>query len=196
MKNLFLDISFPKNFCNFYKHSVEFFTNLQIAKNGSESRLVLSDVGRSKFILEEAIFSEEKVQEIWAFFNLVKGRGHSFRFLDEKDNKAENQDLLKTEDGIFLCKTYTVCGLSVVRKITKPIKNELKITTQNGILQESKDYDVDYKTGEIFLKSNVFSPKASFKFDIEMRFDSDELIIMQDKFGNFIIKNLILTEVL
>jgi uncharacterized protein (TIGR02217 family) len=196
MKNLFLDISFPKSFCNFYKHSVEFFTNLQIAKNGSESRLILSDFGRSKFILEEAIFPESKVNEIWAFYCLVKGRGHSFRFLDEKDNQAENQDLLTTEDGIFLSKTYLICGLPFVRKITKPIKNELKITTQNGILEESKDYEANYQTGEILLKSNIFSLKASFKFEIEVRFESDELVITRDKFGNFIIKNLILTEVL
>ena len=196
MKNLFLDISFPRNFCNFYKHSVEFFTNVQIAKNGFESRLILSDFGRSKFILEETIFPQEKIEEIWTFFKIVKGRGHSFRFLDESDYKAESQNLLLVENSLFLCKTYSFGGLSFTRQITKPLQNSVAIIAQDELLEEGKDYEVNYQTGEVFLKSNIFSPKASFNFEVEVRFENDELAIMRDKFDNFILKNLILTEVL
>jgi uncharacterized protein (TIGR02217 family) len=199
MNDLFLDISFPASECIFNQHSIEFFTNLQIAKNGFETRLILSDFGRNKFILEEAIFAKEKVLEICNFFKLVKGRGYSFRFLDETDYTAYNQTLIKTPNGgYFLQKSYKIGKMFTSKAITKPIVGSVEIFAENEILTEGRDYDVNYQTGEIFLNPSLKALfiTSSFKFELEVRFESDELQIMRDKFGNFVIKNLILTEVL
>jgi uncharacterized protein (TIGR02217 family) len=196
MKNLFLDISFPVSLCNFYASSIEFFTNVQIAKNGFESRFILSDFGRRKFKLEEEIFSPEKVLEILTFFQLAKGRGFSFRFLDKLDFQGKNENLTEAEGVFYLTKSYQIQGKELKRLITKPQNGKVEIFSSGEKLTEGKDFKVDYLTGKIVFFNHFLDVKTYFDFDVEVRFENDEILVEQDKSGNLTLKNLILTEVL
>ena len=199
MKDLFLDCNFPQEGCLFLKHSVEFFTNVQTAKNGRETRMILSEFGRSKFKLEESILQLEKINEIYQFFKIAKGRGLSFKFFDELDFKAEEEHLtMEDGGGFFLLKTYQYKNYSLKKRISKPKKGSLVVKSNGLTLAEGKDYGVNYQTGEIAFVNNyldVASVVASFDFDIEVRFENDELFIQKDYFGNFYLQNLSLIEV-
>ena len=200
MKDLFLDCNFPQEGCFFIRHSVEFFTNVQTTKNGYETRVILSEFGRSKFKLEESILQPEKINEIYKFFKIVKGRGFSFRFFDELDNKLEDGILLQDDsEKLFLLSTFEYKNYSLAKKITKPKKGTVVIKNGDITLCESKDYIVHYQTGEVTLMNdglNLRDIKCSCNFDIEVRFESDELLIQKDSFGNFYIQNLSLIEVI
>ncbi len=196
MTDLFLDIRFPSQNCIFLRQSIEFFTNVQIAKNGFETRMILEEAGKNKFLLEETILHNNTITEICNFFKIVKGRGFSFRFKDELDFKAENQNFIINEDGVFLCKKYEYQGYAFIKRITKPVKNTLQILSGDVPLTEGLDYTIDFSTGQIATEQDVNLLKAYFEFDLNVRFDADELLVQKDLDGNLFIKNLVLIEVL
>lgn len=123
MRELFLDVYFPQDSCVFERQEVEFFTNVQIAKNGFETRLILSDFGRSKFLLEEAIFHKQKIDEIFTFFKIVKGRGFSFRFLDEIDHVGQNEAFACIDGHFFYVRITNSANIFLV----KLLKNQGEI---------------------------------------------------------------------
>lgn len=201
MKNLFLDVEFPKGSCIFEKQLIEFFTVVQTSKNGFENRIILNEFGRSKYFLEDCIMHKAKITEICNFFKLVRGRGYSFRFFDDIDFRGTNEKIEFLQNGEFiLTRTYKV-GKEEFRKfITKPKPKSLILKFGDALLEEEVDFKIDYSSGILRfltrkLQENAFQIRAFFEFDIEVRFDADELKIVKDKFGNMALKDLILTEV-
>jgi uncharacterized protein (TIGR02217 family) len=199
IEDLFLDITFPEGLQGFEITSMEFFTVVQRGKNGAESRLILNKRGRIKYILETAILHPNKIEEVVNFFKIAKGRGHSFRFKDVNDFKVCGEGLIGNEDGVLsLCKTYAYETFEFKRIITKPRRNTIKLFDNNKLLKENEDYMIDYSTGTVtFMPKTPANPfvKAYFEFDIEARFEADELIIKRDSWGNLFLPSLIITEI-
>lgn len=197
----FLDLNFPTNICKFYKSSCEFFTIVQQAKNGKENRVILNSTGRNKFIHYGGVIKKSESETLFNFFKIVKGRGLSFRFFDENENIAENEPLKHIQNNIFqLCKTYSYQSYEDFKHITKPIENTLILQCDEEILLSNQDYNLEKNTGIItiinpnFLE-NANKIKAFFSYDLEARFEQDELKTTKDKFGNILLEEIIICEV-
>jgi uncharacterized protein (TIGR02217 family) len=202
MQELFLDINFPKKICHFERNIVEFFTIVQKAKNGSENRVILNDIGCMKYVIEGGMMKKSDIETISNFFRIVKGRGFSFRFFDENDNSAIDEILEKiSEDTYQLIKTYKFSDFLAKKNITKPIQNTVILKSEEGVLIENTDYIVQHLTGNIKILNpkflaNIQNIRATFNFDVEVRFENDELKISQDKFNNFYLNELTMTEII
>jgi uncharacterized protein (TIGR02217 family) len=200
MRELFLNCRFPQEGCNFLKHSVEFFTNVQMTKNGSETRVILNDFGKSQFKLEPHILSLEKINKIYHFFQITKGRGNSFRFFDSLDCNVKNGNLYKNENNqLFITKRYKYQNYFVDKVITKPVEDTVLIKHEEDLLYTNQDYKINYLTGEIIILNQNVNYENCFidcDFDIEVRFESDLLSIEKDYFGNYYFQNLSLIQVI
>jgi uncharacterized protein (TIGR02217 family) len=202
MQELFLDINFPKKICNFERNIIEFFTIVQKAKNGSENRVILNNVGCMKYVIEGGMMKKSDIETISNFFRIVKGRGFSFRFFDENDHTATGETLEKiTEDTYQLIKTYKFSDFTAKKNITKPTQNSVILKSGEDVLIENTDYIVQYLTGNIKILNtkflaNIENIRTNFHFDFEVRFENDELKVSQDKFNNFYLNELTLTEII
>lgn len=191
---MFINIHFSTFGLILNRKTTEFCTVLQTSQNGIENRLMLNSLGVNKYFFEEEFLKKKTIEEIYSFFKIAGGRANSFRFKDEFDYKALNE---RIEDN-QLTKTYEVQGRILKKPISKPRKDSLKIEYFNSFLEEEKDFIVDYNTGFIQFLSHFDAQnlKASFEFDTEVRFESDELFLEKDVFGNMFFKDLTLIEVL
>lgn len=200
MKELFLNCRFPQEECHFSKNSIEFFTNVQTTKNGSETRVILNELSKSKFKLNSNILNIEKIEILYQFFKISKGRGYSFRFFDKLDYKVSNGVLSINENNeIFITKRYSYQKYFVDKVITKPIENSVKIVHNGQVLIEKVDFKINYITGEVkFLNEdiNILNCNVDCNFDVEVRFESDTFLIERDCFGNYYLENLTLIEVI
>lgn len=175
--------------------SVEFFTLVQTAHSGMENRIPLNSLGVNKYLFEKEVLSEVKIKDIFAFFQIAKGRANSFKFSDYLDFQAFEETI---EESGQLTKSYFI-GQNLIKKpITKPRKNSVKIKYLSTILQEEVDFTVDYETGilQFLIEYEVAKLKVSFEYDYEVRFEHDDLKLEKDIFGNLIFNNLSLIEVL
>lgn len=174
----------------------QFSTDIITSSSGFEQRIINWSYPRAKYNLLQALETKEDIDELIKFFNIHKGRGHSFRFKDFCDFSVTKQKI-GVGDGktssYQLIKTYSLDQLSVDRKINKPVFNSLNIFLNN----KKTDFECDYEKGLITLKEvpelgEIIT--ASFEFDVEVRFDMDHLEVSPDPLHNY--KDISLIEVI
>lgn len=199
MESLFLDICFPKGIFPFYQSAIEFFTIIQTAKNGCETRLILNEIGRNKYEAHNLVVSKSEARFLSSFFHLAKGRGKSFRFKDELNFVAQDEILIPEQNKAQLFKTFTFDKFEYRKLVKFPLENSLCIyQNKNEILEKEKDYTLVPNSGIIDFKFNTQAKviKANFEFNIETRFDQDELLFTIDNNGRIIIPKLFLVEII
>ncbi|MDR1494460.1 MAG: DUF2460 domain-containing protein [Rickettsiales bacterium] len=198
---MFYEIRFPEEVSIKSKTTLEFDTNVLMSKNGKEYR-VPNRKCRMVYDIVGDLRTENDIDRIMNLFRLVRGRSIGFRYKDWLDFHVEKQ-ILARADGIStdfqLLKTYPnpVDGaLSYLREITKPVEDTVKVYIND---EETDQFEVNYSSGKI---STALMPdknalvKASFDFDVPVRFDTDRLEIrMQDRSAGEI-GNLRLVEIM
>ena len=195
----FLEIRFPESIAFNSSSILEFNTTIIKAKNGYEQRNINWNSNKMKFNIINGIKTKTELDELITFFRNVKGAGYGFRFKDFTDYQAENQYIGVGNGEIKefqLIKAYRVSdNIVYYRKITKPIISTVRVFI-NDI--ESKDFNIDLTTGLITLNiaPEIDSTiKASFEFDVPVRFENDIMEITMNSINSGNVKEIILAEI-
>lgn len=177
MKN-FSNQRFPTDISFGSSGGPRYSTDILTSNNGKEYRNANFLTGRNYYNINQTICNKDQLLRLISFFRAMRGRAIAFRFKDWLDYSAQGQ-LIAIADGVTsefqLIKTYAVDDIQEVRKITKPVKDTVKIYLNTSI---AGDYMVDYDQGLI----NFNNPPphgaritADFEFDIMVRFDIDQI---------------------
>lgn len=195
----FLEIRFPESIAFNSSSILEFNTTIIKAKNGYEQRNINWNSNKMKFNIINGIKTKAELDELITFFRNVKGAGYGFRFKDFTDYQAENQYIGVGNGEIKefqLIKAYRISdNIVYYRKITKPVISTVRVFI-NDI--ESKDFNIDLTTGLITLNTvpEIDSTiKASFEFDVPVRFENDIMEITMNSINSGNVKEIILTEI-
>lgn len=142
-----------------------------IAENagGYEYRDGLLVQPRGRWEVAHAARTPDKYEPLQAFFNIMRGRLHGFRFRDWSDYTVDAaESALVTIDGTHaqLAKRYTFDGETFDRKLVKVVSGSFAGTGGSGL-------SLDYNTGILTYSS---APSAfTCQFDVPARFDTDEM---------------------
>jgi uncharacterized protein (TIGR02217 family) len=139
-------------------------TNIVPMDSGFESRNVNWSASRAKYEVGLRAMGKADTDALLAFFRVVKGRAHGFRFRDWSDYRvgAGEGIVIQTAAGLQLAKLYASGDLQEARPISKP--------AGTVILSAGT---VDYATG--LVTGGSLSSTWTGEFDIPVRFDTDEM---------------------
>jgi len=184
-------------------------TEITQLASGREHRNTPHAKSRRRYNAGAGIKTLDELHDLTAFFEARMGQLHSFRFRDPLDFKSckpsetpsATDQIIGTGDGetlgFQLIKTYQDSGGSYVRLITKPIADSLLIAI-NATEIALADYSLNDLTGEIVFNSPPDTDaviSAGFEFDVQTRFDTDQLDLALEAFGAGQAANIPLIEV-
>ncbi len=169
----FIDVRFPVRVSMGAIGGPGFLTNIAIMESGAESRNQEWEWERGEWEVSQAAKLPVNYEPLQAFFRLVGGRAHSFRFKDWTDYICTSaQGFFVDSDGSpsgkQMVKRYTFGGFTVDRRITKPVHGTVII---QGVGSPS-DNGLDYSTGIVYGGSPT---SHSCEFDVCARFDTDKM---------------------
>ena len=163
-------------------------------KSGAESRNINWAKSRYRYDVGYGVRTQAQLYSLIEYFHAVAGKGHGFRYKDWSDwnssgdqthgaTVSDTDQTIGTGDGVEtdfqLIKTYTKGALSRSRTITKPESGTV-VVALNGTPQAS-GWSVDTATGIVTFTTppgNTVVVTAGYKFDVPVRFDTDELPVM------------------
>lgn len=181
----FIDINFPEDIAYGAVGGPEFFTEVVSSSSGFEKRNINWREPRNKYNLAPAIKTSEQLDSLIAFFRIMMGRAHAFRFKDWADFNLKNQ-IVAVGNGVEtkfqLIKKYNYGSMQVTRKITKPILNTLKILCGEKETKVNLDPNTGLFTFENPPEQNM-RISASCEFDVPVRFDCDYLATTIENYG-------------
>lgn len=163
----FKDVRFPPNISYNAVGGAGFSTNVVMTNGGSESRNQVWAYELSEWEVAHAARLPADWRPLQAFFRVMAGQAHTFRFKDWLDftaTAAEGLFVATAEaDEWQMIKRYTFGAQTVDRKITKPIS---AVTLVGG-------GTVDYTTGIV---TNATIPTSwAGQFDVHARFGTDKM---------------------
>lgn len=181
-----------------------FKTSIQTALSGIEQRIAEWDVARCEYDISYAVRGKaDLISEVIKLWRDRLGPAYPFRFKDWSDFEADNVNI-GTGDGAVaafqLIKSYSLVYV-VNRIIQLPVEDTVAITVAGVAKVETTDYTVDYSTGLVTFGAGDIPAatqvvRASFEFDVPVRFTDDVLKISMtmDDYGD--IPSIPLMEVL
>lgn len=180
----FIDARFPEKIAYSAEFGPSFRTDCVAVDSGQEQRnqkwersLLRANVGHVNKTLDETI-------ELDTFFRAVaKGKLNSFRVKDWKDYSAtvatgKAISIASSPATRFqLVKRYSVAGQLEDRYITKPVSGTISIYVSGVLKSSPADYTLDLSTGILVfaLAQSASNITWAGQFDIEARFDTDEM---------------------
>lgn len=184
---------FPERIGFHSTSSTQFNTDVIVLKNGFEHRNARWSHPLHHYDVSSGIKTETDLSAMHHFFNSVRGKFIGFRFKDWLDYTSSpvlgkpitaTDQVIAVGDGkqreFALIKTYSVGGLSQIRRIHKPVENTVMVAV-NGVVDLR--FTVNTITGLITLSEAEDPPQpgdrltAGFEFDVPCRFESDQLMI-------------------
>lgn len=164
--------------------SIPFYsTRIVSLDNGKEKRNVNWTKAKRRYTAVYANFTPAQFAELLQCFHAVQGSAYSFRFKDWMDYQADMVAIGNTPGAnttpVQLVKTYTFGANTQTRTITKPVAGTIAVYQDNGAgTFVLKAGTTDPTTG-LFTPSTAWTAgralKASFEFDVPVRFASDEM---------------------
>jgi uncharacterized protein (TIGR02217 family) len=198
--NGFLDIQFPSEIAYGSQSSIGYSTLVQKSISGKEQRNINWLYPKYSFNLAPAINSKADLDKIIAFFHIVQGKAYSFRFRDFSDffvlgGKIANGDGVKIK--FQLKKIYSV-GTNTRERIISKIEVGSVNIYLDDILQNPSQYTLNYLSGEItFNTAPAINKviKADFNFDVQARFNTDNLSHILNSHNYRVVEKIELVEV-
>jgi uncharacterized protein (TIGR02217 family) len=178
---MFLDtVVFPPTIALGSTGGPRFLTAVVESTGGHERRSQQWPQSLGRWEVSNLNRTDAEAKELLALFYVACGRAHAFRLHDFTAGEAAGTaEYLGTGDGVktdfFLRKFYQAGSNIYVRRILKPITASVVVTV-DGVV--STDYTQDGTVGMIQFTAPVPLGKivrASFTFDIPVRFDIDAL---------------------
>lgn len=177
--------------------------------SGSEHRNTPHAKSRRRYNAGAGIKTLDELHALISFFEARMGQLHSFRFRDPLDYKScrpsktasATDQIIGEGDGerakFQLTKTYQDAAGGNARDITKPIAQSLRIAI-DGTEIAPADYNLNAMTGQVTFNTPPSSGaviSAGFEFDVQVRFDTDQLDLALEAFGAGQAANIPLIEV-
>lgn len=166
-----------------FQATASYATLITPLESGQEQRNITRTRAKRRYSAEYANFRRAQFNSLLATFHAVMGSGHSFRFKDWMDFQGDLEPLGNTPGAnttpVQLKKAYTFGSQTTTRTITKPVAGTVTVYQDNG----SGVFVA--KAGTVSTITGLFTPttnwtagralKASFEFDVPVRFADDEL---------------------
>ncbi len=169
-------------------------TEIVVLGSGREERNARWADSRRRFNAGWGIKSLNDLYTVISFFEERRGRLYGFRWKDPSDYQSAppqnaitaTDQLLGTGDGVKadfqLVKTYGTGSTAYLRTINKPEAGSVSVAVDGVVKAEGTDFSVDTTTGVVsFLPGAIpgagQTVTAGFKFDVPVRFDTDQLEI-------------------
>lgn len=156
-----------------------FKTTVISLASGKEQRVAEWLHERGEWDISYGIMNKEDYSEIFAFFRSRRGRFRGFRFKDWADYQATNE-IIGTGDGVTLAFKLTKDYGYYKKRITRPVAGTVTVTLDGT--PKVGGWTLDAETGIItFTNDGAHIPgngvivRASFEFDLPVRFDIDRL---------------------
>jgi uncharacterized protein (TIGR02217 family) len=156
-----------------------FKTTVITQASGKEQRQAEWLHERGYWDVSYGIMNKEDYTEIYNFFRDRRGRHRGFRFKDWADYQATNE-MLGTGDGVNRVFKLTKDYGYYKKRITRPVSGTVTVTVAGT--PKTSGFTVDHQTGTItFTNTEEHIPaigaavRASFEFDLPVRFDMDQL---------------------
>jgi uncharacterized protein (TIGR02217 family) len=188
----FDDVLFPLQIGREAEMTAAFSTNIVTTLSGHERRNSSWSNARLSYDAGPGIRSEAELEQLLSFFRARRGPAVGFRFTDPFDNSSNGMtgnpnrtdQSLGLGDGVRtafpLLKTYGVEGQ--VRRITRPVAASVQVAV-NGVLA----------TGWSLAAGGIISfasappagavVTAGYRFDVPVRFASDQMDMARATFG-------------
>lgn len=169
-------------------------TDIVTTGSGREERNAKWAQSRRFYDAGSGVKTLADLAQLIAFFEERRGRLYGFRWRDRMDDRscspgmapAASDQMIGTGDGstrIFqLVKIYGGDFAPYRRVIRKPVKGTVLLAVNGTVQKETVAFDCDVSSGLItFSPGNIppFGAKitAGYRFDVPVRFDTDELSI-------------------
>ena len=194
----FHNVSLPKCVEIFAIGRPEFASSFVITQSGREIRSLDCQHAKQRYFIKDCRLSNQEFEEFNSFFRSRRGQNFAFRFRDNADCRVDKQ-FIAVGDGIVqtfqLYKKYEDAIAPYQRLITKLCIDTVELYIDD---KQVTAVIVDYERGIIDfnsapLKNQVI--KASFIFDVPVRFSSDYFDYNYSNDGSIEITNLELIEV-
>lgn len=185
----FHEIRFPTNIAFGSSGGPERRTEVVTLGSGSERRNARWAESRRRYDAGYGVHSLADLHQVIAFFEERRGKLFGFRWRDRADDSsappgtepAATDQALGIGDGetaVFaLRKTYGALHAPYPRQIVKPVAGSVTVAI-DGIVTEA--FAVDPATGLVTLgeaPAEGALVTAGFRFDVPVRFDTDQLVI-------------------
>ncbi len=195
----FHDVRLPEDISYGSSGGPEFSTTVVTAQSGFEQRNVNWQQARARYNIAYGVRSDSQLQELLAFFRARQGKAYAFRYKDWNDYQAVNM-LLGVGDGVRttfqLLKTYTSGSTTITRTISKPVAGSVRVYLLD--VEVLSGWTVNEATGLLTFASppaGGVTVKASFDFDVPVRFDTDYLPVTLSDYGVAAVRELSCVEV-
>lgn len=153
----FVDLLFPTNISYGAIGGPAFNTTIHITGSGREYRNANLKYPLGKWDVAHNLRTPAQKDQLIAFFRLMKGRFHTFRYFDWLDNTVAQADGYLGEDGIEdghqsyqLQKVYTVLSQQAFGRVALPVS---PITVYRDGSPIVTGFTVDYSTGLVTMDS-------------------------------------------
>ena len=191
---MFIDARFPTAISYGSSGGPQYQTSVITMRSGQEKRNINWSYPRHIYDAAVGVASQSDIEDLIAFFHVVQGRAHSFRWKDWADYKscktsetpAATDQTLGTGDlsekDFQLVKNYTFGGYQFSRTIGLPVSGTV-VAAVAGVTTTA--FSVDTSTGIITFDTAPGigqAVTAGFEFDVHCRMDTDELSTSLDEY--------------
>jgi uncharacterized protein (TIGR02217 family) len=193
----FCEERFPTDVSYGISGGPSFHTEIVETAIGHEYRNIRSPYGRNRYNIASGIKTKKQLDKVVAFFRAMKGRAIAFRFKDWLDFEAEQQ-FIAISDGKLrqyqLVKSYEIGTIAEVKKISKPVKDSVKIYVDGNLYRRARIDDLGLISLYKPLPKGV-TITADFEFDVPVRFDTDQISASIESYGVHSMREIPLIEV-
>ncbi len=168
-------------------------TEIVALGSGREKRNQRWADARRRYDAGYGVRSLADIHAVIAFFEERRGRLHGFRWRDRTDDASAPpgsaptpfDQRIGTGDGVTasfqLVKRYGGDFSPYDRAIAKPVAGSVVLAVASTAVSPA-DFAIDHATGRVTFAAGHIPPPgaavtAGFRFDVPVRFDSDELVI-------------------
>ncbi|GJL97502.1 MAG: glycoside hydrolase family 24 [Hyphobacterium sp.] len=207
MTSQFHEISFPFSVALGASGGPVRRTEIVALASGREERNSPWAQSRRRWNAAPGVKSRDDLATLIAFFEARRGQLYGFRFRDPVDHAScapvtSLDQALGIGDGATaefqLVKRYGDAGSAYDRVIDKPVADSVRIAIDGAELVLGTDFGVDPETGKVVFTTppaDGAALTAGFRFDVPVRFDTDQLNISLDAFEAGDIPDLPIVEI-
>lgn len=172
-----------------------FKTSVITLDNGNESRNSDWAVSRGQWDIGYGIRRRADLQAVIDFFYGRRGKARGFRFKDWLDFSAtaETMGAGSTNTRRVLQKTYSPALNPYVRRITLPVVGTITVYVDN-FAADPEDWTLEANGVILFDSDPGGNVKATFEFDVPVRFDTDNLPVTLNTYNEGDITNIPILE--